>query len=60
METQLRLASQTATSMISSEEMENVRKIVKSLEDSGLLIKGITKTIESNPKSKGVDFLVCY
>ena len=36
-------------------------KLVMSLEDSGLLIKGVTQTIENETKkNKGVDFLVCY
>ena len=45
--------------MNSNEKMEDVVKIVKSLEDFDLLIKGITKTFEKK-KSKGVDSLVCY
>ena len=31
--------------IISNEEMEDIMKIIKYLEDSGLLIKGITQTI---------------
>ena len=33
-------------------------KIVKSLDDSGLLIKGITQTIKIKQKSKEIDFSV--
>ena len=43
------------TLIISNEEMEYVMKIVKSLDDSGLLIKGITQTIKMKQKSKEVD-----
>ena len=34
-------------------------KIVKSLEDSGLLLTRVTKTLENETKIRGVDFLVC-
>ena len=46
------------TLIISNEEMEYVMKIVKSLDDSGLLIKGITQTIKIKQKSREVDFSV--
>ena len=36
----------TTTLIISNEEMDGVMKIVKSLKDSALLLKGFTKTIE--------------
>ena len=35
-------------------------KIVKSLEDSGLLIKGVSETIQMKQKNRKYDFLVCY
>ena len=35
-------------------------QLVKSLGESGLLIKGITETIKHEAKEKKVDFLVCY
>ena len=38
----------------------NTMKTVESLEDSGLLIKGVTQTIENETKNKKVDFLMCY
>ena len=38
------LALDTTTLIISNEEMKDVMKIVKSLEESGLLKKGITAT----------------
>ena len=37
------------TLIISNEEMEDI-KIVKSLEDSGLLIKGVSETIKNEAK----------
>ena len=40
--------------------MKEVMKIIKPLEDSSLLIKGINQTIEIKTKSKGIDVLVCY
>ena len=40
----LDLAKQRAL-IISNEEMNNIRRIVKSLEESGLLIERISKTI---------------
>ena len=33
----------TTTLIISNDEMEDIIKIVKSLEDSGLLLKGVTE-----------------
>ena len=48
--------------MISNEEMNDIMKKVKSLEQSGLLIKGISKTIknETKEKNKKKDFLLYY
>ena len=43
--------------IISNEEMENIMKIVKSLEGSGLLIRGVSGTIKMKQKNKNVDFL---
>ena len=36
--------------IIANEEMNNIMTIVNSLEESGLLIKGISKTIENEAK----------
>ena len=38
------------TTLISNEEMNDIMKIVKSLEESGLLIKGVSKTIKNEAK----------
>ena len=35
-------------------------KIVKYLEDSGLLLQGVSQAIQSEAKNKNEDFLVCY
>ena len=42
--------SGTAASIISNEEMKDIMKIVKSLEESGLLIKGVSETIKNEAK----------
>ena len=42
--------SGTAASIISIEEMEDIMKIVKSFEESGLLIKEISETIKNEAK----------
>ena len=44
------LGSGTTTLKISNEEMENIMKIVKSPEDSGLLLKGVSETIQNEAK----------
>ena len=41
-----------ATLTISNEEMNDIMKIVKSLEESSLLIKGVTKTIKNEAKEQ--------
>ena len=46
--------------IISNNEMEDIIKIIKSLEDSGLLLKGVTETVQNEVKEKKEDFLVCY
>ena len=42
----------TTTLIISNDEMEDTIKIVKSLEDSGLLSKGVTETVQNEVKNK--------
>ena len=39
------------------EEMEDIIKIVKSLEDSGLLLKGVSETIQKEAKEQKEGFL---
>ena len=53
----LDLASHTTTLIILNEEMNNIMKIVKSLEESGWLIKAISETIKSEAKEQTGRFL---
>ena len=48
------------TLIISNEEMYDIMKIVKSLEESGLLIKGVCEAIKMKQKNKKEDFSECY
>ena len=50
--------SGTTISIISNEEMNDIMKIVKSLEESGLLIKGVSETIKNEQKNKKADLSV--
>ena len=50
----------TTTLIISNNEMEGIIKIDQALEDSGLLLKGVTETVQNEVKEKKGDFLVCY
>ena len=43
--------------IISNEEMNDVMKIVKSLEESGLSVKGISETIKNEAKEQNRGFL---
>ena len=54
------LSSETTTLIIYNAEMEGIFKIVKSLEDSSLLLKGVGKQFKMRQKYKKEDFLVCY
>ena len=42
---------------MSNDEMADIIKIVKSLEDSGLLLKGVTKTVQNEVKEQKGGFL---
>ena len=47
MSTDLKIqGSGTTTLIISNEEMNDIMKIVQDLEDSNILLKGVTKTIQ--------------
>ena len=53
----------TTTLIISNDEMEDILKIVKSFEDSNVLIKGVSETIQHEAKEQIGRFfsmLVCY
>ena len=45
--------------IISNEEMEDIMEIVKSIDESGLSIKGISETIKNETKEME-DFFQCY
>ena len=51
------IGSGITTLIISNEEMDDIMKIVKSLEDSALLLKCFTKTIEKEAKAQRGGFL---
>ena len=53
----LDLAPRMATIIISNEEINDVMKIVKSLEESGLLIKGFSEPIKNEVKEEKGRFL---
>ena len=44
------LGSGRAMLIISNDEMKDIIRIVKSLEDSGLLLKGVSETIQTEAK----------
>ena len=51
------LGSGMATLIISNDEMNDIFKIVKSLENSGLLLKGVSETIQHEAKEQRGEFL---
>ena len=46
------------TLIISNEEMNDIMKIIKSLEESGLLIKGVNETIRNEAQKPKGRFLI--
>ena len=53
-------APHNTTLIISTEEMNDIIKIIKSLEKSGLLTKVVAKQLKIKQKKKKEDFLECY
>ena len=47
------------TLIISNEEMNDIMKMIKSLEEYRLLIKGVSETIKNERKNNKVDFSEC-
>ena len=45
------------TLIISNDEMKDIIKVLKSLEDSGLLLKGVSETIQNEAKEQKGGFL---
>ena len=52
-----KLGSGTTTLVISNEEMNDIMEIVQALEDSNILLKGVTETIKSGTKEQKGGFL---
>ena len=50
----------TATLIILSEELKDIIKIIKSFEESDLLIKHVIEINQNEPKEQKVDFLARY
>ena len=51
------MASGNTTLIISNEEMNDMMKIIQALENSNILIKGVTKTIKNGTKEQKRGFL---
>ena len=51
------LESRNTTLIISNDKIEDIIKIVKSLEDSGLLLKGFAKTVQNEVKEQKGGYL---
>ena len=49
--------SGTTILIISNEEMTDIMKIIQALEDSNILLKGVTKTIKNETKEQKGEFL---
>ena len=54
---QKKLGSGTTTSVISNEEMNDIMKIVQVLEDSNILLKGVSEKIKNETKEQKRSFL---
>ena len=52
--------STVTTLIISNEEINHIVKIVKSLEESGLLITGVSENVKMKQKNKEEDLSKCY
>ena len=51
------LGSGTTTLIISNDEMNDIIKIIKALENSGVLLEGVSKTIQNEAKEQRGGFL---
>ena len=51
------LGSANITLIISNEEMNDIKKIVQALEDSNILLKGVTDTVKNETKEQKGEFL---
>ena len=46
-----------ATLIILKEEMKDIMKVIKSLKESNLMIKGVSESIENKAREQKVEFL---
>ena len=46
--------------IIEQEDMNDIMKIIEALENSGILLKGVSKTMEMKLKNREEDFSVCF
>ena len=51
------LGSRSTTLIVSNQDMEDLIKMVKSLEDSGLLLKGVTESVQNEVEEQKGGFL---
>ena len=51
------LGSGNTTLIISNEEMNDIIKIIQALEDSNILLKGVTETVKNETKEQKGRFL---
>ena len=56
----IKFITTTTTLIISSDEIEDIIKIVKSLQDSGLLLKEVSETIQNEAKKQKGRFLIHF
>ena len=52
--------SETTTLIISNKEINDIMKIVQTLEDSNILLKGVTNTIKSETKERKAGLLSMF
>ena len=52
--------SARTTLIIPNEEMNDIMEIVQALEDSNILLKGVTKKLKTKQKNKKQAFYLCY
>ena len=52
------LGSGTTTLIISNDEMNDIIKMIKALENSGVLLEGVSKTIQNEAKEQRGGFLL--
>ena len=48
------------TLIISNDDLNGILKVIKYLENSGVLLDGITEKVKNEVKEQKEDFLVCY